>query len=214
MNKAFDIERVSTRLGSESINLYIEIGEKEYQSINSFTTINFSAKSEVIISTIEKNVLDLYDCLNLFKENPSSYIPCENCNEIPKMTTYICKNPYYLVIHLKRISRDGNSYKKNNVPVEFKENLNIYNYMSNESRKDLPVSFFDYELFAVNVHSGGVEGGNYYAYCKVDNQWYSFNDISVNEASPFKEKAYMLFYKQKDPFNLNKPTRDVSASKN
>ena len=214
MNKAFDIKSISTRLGSESINLYIEIGEKEYQSINSFTTINFSAKSEVIISIIEKNVLDLYDCLNLFKENPSSYIPCENCNEIPKMTTYICKNPYYLVIHLKRISRDGNSYKKNNVPVEFKENLNIYNYMSNESRKDLPVSFFDYELFAVNVHSGGVEGGNYYAYCKVDNQWYSFNDISVNEASPFKEKAYMLFYKQKDPFNLNKPTRDVSVSKN
>ena len=34
-----------------------------------------------MISIIEKNVLDLYDCLNLFKENPKSYIPCENCNE-------------------------------------------------------------------------------------------------------------------------------------
>ena len=116
------------------------------------------------------------------------------------MTTYICKNPYYLLIHLKRSYLSGNSFRKNNVTVEFKEELNIYDYISDEYRKNLPKAFFDYELFAVNIHSGGVGGGHYYAYCKVDNEWYCFNDSSVNKSSYLGEQAYVLLYKQKNPF--------------
>ena len=67
-------------------------------------------------------------------------------------------------------------------------------------RKNLPGAFFDYELFAVNIHSGGVGGGHYYAYCKVDNEWYCFNDSSVNKSSYLGEQAYVLLYKQKNPF--------------
>ena len=68
------------------------------------------------------------------------------------------------------------------------------------SQNAIPKAFFDYELFAVNIHSGGVGGGHYYAYCKVDNEWYCFNDSSVNKSSYLGEQAYVLLYKQKNPF--------------
>ena len=195
-----DIKSVGSNIGDKSINFYIEIPSSKYECVNSKTNINYTAKSEVINIIKEKKELDLYDCLNLFKENHKSYITCEKCKEIPKMTTYICKNPYYLLIHLKRFYLSGNYFRKNNVHVEFKEELNIYDYISDEYRKNLPKAFFDYELFAVNIHSGGVGGGHYYAYCKVDNEWYCFNDNSVYRASYLGEQAYVLLYKQKNPF--------------
>ena len=196
-----DIKSVGSNIGDKSINFYIEIPSSKYECVNSKTNINYTAKSEVINIIKEKKELDLYDCLNLFKENPKSSITCEKCKEKPKMTTYICKNPYYLLIHLKRFYLSGGCFRKNNVPVEFKEELNIYDYISDEYRKNLPKAFFDYELFAVNIHSGGVGGGHYYyAYCKVDNEWYCFNDSSVNKSSYLGEQAYVLLYKQKNPF--------------
>ena len=202
-----DIQSVCSKIGDKSINFYIEITTSKYAYVNSKTKISYTAKSEVITTIKEKTKLDLYDCLNLFKENPKSYITCEICKEIPKMTTYISKNPYYLLIHLKRFYLSGHSFRKNNVSVEFKEELNIYDYISDEFKKDLEKSFFDYELFAVNVHSGGVGGGHYYAYCKVDNEWYCFNDSSVYKSSPFGEQAYVLLYKQKNPFVTETKTR-------
>jgi len=66
-----------------------------------------------------------------------------------------------------------------------------------------------YELFAVNVHSGGAFGGHYIEYIKSfeDNKWYCFNDMTVTIASEwdvantFGDKdsakcAYMLNYRK------------------
>jgi len=44
---------------------------------------------------------------------------------------------------------------------------------------------FVYELYAVMVHSGGAQGGHYYAYIKdlETDKWYNFNDSIVREIS-------------------------------
>ena len=57
-----------------------------------------------------------------------------------------------------------------------------------------------YDLFAVANHSGGLQGGHYYAYCKnyLDNNWYKFDDSNVKELEKkdiVSKGAYVLFYK-------------------
>ena len=55
-----------------------------------------------------------------------------------------------------------------------------------------------YELYAIANHSGGLNGGHYYAYCKnADGNWYKFNDSIVtrlDETQLSTPNAYCLFY--------------------
>ncbi|KAL4470226.1 hypothetical protein ABPG74_011837 [Tetrahymena malaccensis] len=70
-----------------------------------------------------------------------------------------------------------------------------------------------YELYAVNVHSGGALGGHYFSYIKSfeNGVWYNFNDSSVTKIRPSaldhvqgqenpksnqNTSAYMLMYRQ------------------
>lgn len=48
---------------------------------------------------------------------------------------------------------------------------------------------FQYELFAIMIHSGSASGGHYYAYIKdfETNKWYSFNDQTVSPVCIFFE---------------------------
>ncbi|CRK93812.1 CLUMA_CG007339, isoform A [Clunio marinus] len=81
---------------------------------------------------------------------------------------------------------------------------------------------FNYDLFAIMIHSGSASGGHYYAYIKdfETGCWYSFNDQTVSPitqddisksfggSGAFKSyysgfssstNAYMLMYRQQDP---------------
>ena len=41
-----------------------------------------------------------------------------------------------------------------------------------------------YDLFSICNHTGGLNGGHYYSYCKnQNNKWYEFNDERVKEIS-------------------------------
>jgi len=58
-----------------------------------------------------------------------------------------------------------------------------------------------YDLYAVSVHGGSLDGGHYTAYAKNNNNWHCFNDSSVSNANPREvvtSGAYMLFYKRRD----------------
>ena len=69
--------------------------------------------------------------------------------------------------------------------------------MNNPSEK------FDYELYAIVVHSGGMGGGHYIAYMmhKINgkNQWFYASDShvkEVDESDALRAQAYMLFYRR------------------
>ncbi len=60
-------------------------------------------------------------------------------------------------------------------------------------------------LKSVILHSGSLNGGHYYAYCKhIDGQWYEYNDSSCTKIDIEASKntlfrnGYILVYEKKD----------------
>ena len=61
---------------------------------------------------------------------------------------------------------------------------------------------YNYELFGICNHTGGVHGGHYTSYVKnANNNWYHFNDTNVNKVNNFNsmktKQAYCFFYRKK-----------------
>ena len=61
---------------------------------------------------------------------------------------------------------------------------------------------YNYDLYGICNHSGGVFGGHYTAYIKnANNKWYHFNDQIVQEMEDLSKlcspNAYCLFYRKK-----------------
>jgi ubiquitin carboxyl-terminal hydrolase 4/11/15 len=84
------------------------------------------------------------------------------------------KTPPILIITLKRFK--GNlTNQKQNTPVYYPiEGLNMKNFMIPQSNDIDQI----YDLFAVVLHTGTLNGGHYTAVAKnyVDKGWYEFND--------------------------------------
>lgn len=52
-------------------------------------------------------------------------------------------------------------------------------------------------MLAVIVHEGSIEGGHYWAICRRDNQFYTFNDDKVSKTDKICNKnAYILCYEK------------------
>ena len=87
---------------------------------------------------------------------------------------------------------------KNQIFITFPlDNLDLSSYVIGYKSES-----YQYELYGVCNHSGGVMGGHYTAYVKNANgKWYHFNDTSVTEVgiveSIISPKAYVLFYRKK-----------------
>ena len=86
--------------------------------------------------------------------------------------------------------------QKNNVLIDFPiNNLDLKEYcIGYDKNKSV------YNLYGVCNHSGNVNGGHYYAYCKNRNsKWYKYNDTSISEIDESRivsSNAYCLFYEK------------------
>jgi ubiquitin C-terminal hydrolase len=72
------------------------------------------------------------------------------------------------------------------------DNLDLSKYSSTGKEK--------YKLYAVCYHHGNINSGNYTTVCKINNNWFEFNDKYIkeyNQEQIVTEDAYILFYKQK-----------------
>lgn len=100
--------------------------------------------------------------------------------------------PKILCIHLKRFT---NNLKKIRQNIEFKLNLDLRKYSTNDK-----ANYF-YNLFGLVMHSGSLNGGHYYVIIKnMNNKWYCYNDTNVKEIDISKinlSYVYCLFYKLK-----------------
>jgi ubiquitin C-terminal hydrolase len=97
--------------------------------------------------------------------------------------------PYFLTLQLNRFDYDHETWRriKLNTKVTFPQQLDMNPFFASEPTKgnESASSRNQYELFSVMIHSGGAEGGHYYAFVKdfSTGKWFKFNDASVSEIS-------------------------------
>ena len=104
--------------------------------------------------------------------------------------------PKMLNLHLKRFEGgfESASMRKNDIHVEFPFELDVSPYTTNGDEAAL-----FYELYAVIVHSGVLEGGHYTAYIRRAGAWYLCDDAvirEVNDEEVRRAQAFMLFYER------------------
>ncbi|KXJ90647.1 ubiquitin carboxyl-terminal hydrolase [Microdochium bolleyi] len=151
----------------------------------------------------------LQDCLDdeYIKSDKCDY-RCRNCDssQQARRDHGIKLLPNVLSIQLKRFefkqgSRDR-SASKIDTKVQFPLQLNMLPYTTRGRSADAKDSqelnrSCTYDLLSVVEHVGEIDTGHYVSYCRVGEQWFSFNDHKVELAKKsdvLGSRAYLLFY--------------------
>ncbi|KAI0857547.1 ubiquitin carboxyl-terminal hydrolase [Xylaria cubensis] len=153
--------------------------------------------------------LTLQDCLDeeYIKSDKCEY-RCRNCNssQQARRDHSIKLLPNVLSVQLKRFefkqgSRDR-AASKIRTKVQFPLQLNMLPYTTRGQTEngggsqELSRSCI-YDLLSVVEHVGEIDTGHYVSYCRVGEQWFSFNDHRVELAKKsdvLGSQAYLLFY--------------------
>ena len=127
---------------------------------------------------------------------------CEECRKkrVHEKEIKISRPPNILILSLQRINT--RTQRKNTCTLEFFEELNLKKYIDEECGHG---NECNYELYGVGNHSGTINFGHYFAYIKLNEEWYEFNDSMVNKVgriNTYSNKVYTLFYKKKMKSNF------------
>ncbi|KAH3764810.1 Peptidase C19, ubiquitin carboxyl-terminal hydrolase 2 [Pelomyxa schiedti] len=124
----------------------------------------------------------------------------------------INKLPPYLVLHLKRFTKNSFFVEKNNTIVNFPmKNLDMRDYVH-----PLVQGSTRYDLVASIRHEGKPDTGCYsiFVHNKANDTWYEIQDLSVRETIPHLiavSEAYVLIY-ERQPAGPQTPTNTTSTS--
>ena len=143
----------------------------------------------------------LYSLLDEFFEQEiiDFALKCEKCKQKTKhkKITKISQLPEILILSLQRFSHDYSSV--NRAQVTFESDLDLSKYVDDDDGylKQTPAL---YKLYGISNHTGSFNFGHYYAYIKVKEDWYEFNDSHVyhHRLSFSSTTAYILFYQRID----------------
>lgn len=160
----------------------------------------------------QSHKINLSDCLQLFAEreilDQDNMWYCGTCRKHVQAQKKLdlWRMPRVLILHLKRfhsVNRWSRSKISTRVcfPYKADEYLDMSRFILpgglQQLQQEDPKFTPEYELIGVNVHSGELGGGHYYAYTKIRGQWYEFNDscvTPVHEDKCHSADAYMLTY--------------------
>ena len=164
-----------------------------------FETYSFEKILDLPLLLKERRAsIDISDLLkDYFEEERIKFeTKCENCKKKEWHTKKIkiSQPPNILILSLQR--QNPRTGTKNTSYVNFSDELNLSDYLDHEcwNKNDAK-----YSLYGIGNHSGSIDFGHYYAYIKINNSWYEFNDSSVSsysEGSRSSSTAYVLFYKK------------------
>ena len=111
--------------------------------------------------------------------------PCKKCKRKANHNkkTMLSELPPYLIIVIQRYARLG---RKNNSSVNFSNELNLSKWCD-----DLIDRNGNYTLRGLTNHSGSMDFGHYYAYCRggSNGEWFECNDSSVMNAISISNKS-------------------------
>ena len=155
-------------------------------------------KNEISFYSIQlpvKNKNNLFQSLDYFIDGEvmsgDNAILCQTCNKKIPSIKYQSFNilPRILIFVLKRFEFNYNTMTKIKIndyyefPIDLDMTNYTYDYLNNKNNYDRKKNNNLYKLKGFVVHSGTCENGHYYSfiYDHNYNQWFEFNDISVNE---------------------------------
>lgn len=197
---------------------------------------------------LQQHTCTLDECFQLYTKEeqlaPDDAWKCPHCKQLQqgmvKMSLWTL--PDILILHLKRFRQVGERRNKLTTQVHFplsgldmaphmvKRSQSIKNlsngpwppsWRQSQQPSDLTLPHdYQYDLYAVCNHHGGMHGGHYTAYCRnsVDGQWYSYDDSSVDlvpEEEVCTRGAYILFYQRRNiipPWSASSSVRGSTSS--
>lgn len=122
---------------------------------------------------------------------------CESCGKRgrPVCETLIWRAPEYLIIHLKRFSKDMIFMRKNDKFVDFPlDGLDVSEYMERDCEEI-------YDCVGIGNHMGNLGFGHYFAYVRRGDDWFEANDTSVrrivDKGKLVSNMAYYMIYRRR-----------------
>ena len=211
MNYSKEIKDEGDKINVKSNDIWKQFYEKDYSyivsnfysqllNITSCCECNYYTTNhdpiQVLSLEIPNDANSLECCLKehmkKYRLDEDNIWKCDECHQSvrPYKQTRLWKTSDILFILLKKY----NSIRKLDKYLEYPLLLNMKDYNINNSDTN-------YYLQSIGIHSGGLNGGHYFAICKnyLDDNWYEYNDShvsSITEEKVLNYSPYLLIYKR------------------
>ncbi|KAD5960201.1 hypothetical protein E3N88_11673 [Mikania micrantha] len=156
---------------------------------------------------MEKNIIPQVPLFNILKKFDGESVTEVVRPRIARMKYRVTKLPQYLILHMRRFTKNNFFVEKNPTLVNFPvKNLELKDYIplpasSSSKEEERGRSNSKYDLIANIVHDGKPGEGSYRVFVqrKSEELWYEMQDLHVTETLPQMvalSEAYMQIYEQ------------------
>ncbi|CAO2823598.1 unnamed protein product [Amaranthus hypochondriacus] len=149
---------------------------------------------------MEKNIIPQVPLFNILKKFDGETITEVVRPQIARMKYRVKKLPPYIILHMRRFTKNNFFVEKNPTLVNFPvKNLELKDYIPLPAPKSNEKWRSKYDLIANIVHEGKPSEGSYRVFVqrKSEEQWYEVQDLHVSETLPQMvalSEAYMQVY--------------------
>ncbi|KAF9597821.1 hypothetical protein IFM89_021906 [Coptis chinensis] len=151
---------------------------------------------------MEKNIIPQVPLFNILKKFDGESVTEVVRPSIARMRYRVTRLPQYLILHMRRFTKNNFFVEKNPTLVNFPvKNLELKDYIPLPTAKDNEKLRSKYDLIANFVHDGKPGEGSYRVFVqrKSEELWYEMQDLHVAETLPQMvalSEAYMQIYEQ------------------
>ncbi|XP_062229623.1 uncharacterized protein LOC133927261 [Phragmites australis] len=151
---------------------------------------------------MEKNIIPQVPLFNILKKFDGETVTEVVRPSIARMRYRVTRLPKYLILHMRRFTKNNFFVEKNPTLVNFPvKNLELKDYIPLPKPKDNDKLRSKYDLIANMVHDGKPGEGCYRVFVqrKSEEAWYEMQDLHVTETLPQMvalSETYMQIYEQ------------------
>ncbi|KAK9996840.1 hypothetical protein SO802_021526 [Lithocarpus litseifolius] len=151
---------------------------------------------------MEKNIIPQVPLFNILKKFDGETITEVVRPRIARMRYRVTRLPQYLILHMRRFTKNNFFVEKNPTLVNFPvKNLELKDYIPLPTPKENQKLCSKYDLIANIVHDGKPDEGYYRVFVqrKSEELWYEMQDLHVSETLPQMvalSETYMQIYEQ------------------
>jgi len=151
---------------------------------------------------MEKNIIPQVPLFNILKKFDGETVTEVVRPFIARMRYRVTRLPKYLILHMRRFTKNNFFVEKNPTLVNFPvKNLELKDYIPLPKPKENDKLRSKYDLIANIVHDGKPGEGCYRVFVqrKSEEAWYEMQDLHVTETLPQMvalSEAYMQIYEQ------------------